>query len=214
LLFAAPPDSIEGARVMPSGLCARSPVIVADTQQAVEQEQVHQMRLQAPEPPRCQNCRQSMDPTTKTLHYKRARFATHLPTAYLYSPSHFWIARQEGELWRVGLTKFATRMLGEMVDHGFAVEINAPVASGQIIGWVEGFKAISDLFCIAEGRFAGSNARLKEEIALLGKEPYSTGWLYAVTGKPDDKCVQIDAYVKILDKTIDKILKKEQASEA
>ena len=150
----------------------------------------------------------------KTLHYKRARFATHLPVEYLYSPSHFWIARKEGELWRVGLTKFATRMLGEMVDHGFAVEINAPVASGQIIGWVEGFKAISDLFCIAEGRFAGSNARLKEEIALLGKDPYSTGWLYAVTGKPDDKCVPIDAYVKILDKTIDKILEKEQASEA
>jgi hypothetical protein len=28
----------------------------------------------------------------KTLFYKRAQFVTHLPTDYLYSPSHAWIA--------------------------------------------------------------------------------------------------------------------------
>src|SRR6185503_5988298 len=80
----------------------------------------------------------------KSLHYRRSRFVTHLPVNYLYSPSHCWIALQEGGLWRVGLTKFATRMLGEMVDHGFDIELESPVASGQIIGWIEGFKAISD----------------------------------------------------------------------
>jgi len=149
----------------------------------------------------------------KTLHYKRARFATHLPVEYLYSPSHFWIARKEGELWRVGLTKFATRMLGEMVDHGFAVEINAPVASGQIIGWVEGFKRSRIcLHCGGAVRWKQRPPQRRDRVAR--KDPYSAGWLYAVTGKPDDKCVQIDAYVKILDKTIDKILEKEQASEA
>ena len=41
----------------------------------------------------------------KTLHYKRSRFVTQLPADYLYSPSHCWIARQEGDLWRVGLTQ-------------------------------------------------------------------------------------------------------------
>ena len=81
----------------------------------------------------------------KTLHYKRSRFVTQLPLDYLYGPSHSWIARQGDGTWRVGLTKFATRMLGEMVDHGFELEVGAPVAPGQIIGWVEGFKAISDV---------------------------------------------------------------------
>src|SRR5438309_2734592 len=111
----------------------------------------------------------------KTLHYKRSRFATQLPMDYFYSPSHFWAARQEGDLWRIGLTKFATRMLGEMVDHGFNVEPEAAVAPGQIIGWVEGFKAISDVFCIAEGQFAGGNPALKEHIALISKDPYREG---------------------------------------
>ena len=149
----------------------------------------------------------------KTLHYKRARFVTQLPVDYLYSPSHCWAARQDAGLWRIGLTKFATRMLGDMVDHGFDVETGAPIASGQIIGWVEGFKAISDVFCIAEGTFAGGNPALKEKITLINKDPYSAGWLYLVKGKPDGQCLDVHGYQAILDKTIDKILEKQNAEE-
>jgi glycine cleavage system H protein len=147
----------------------------------------------------------------KTLHYKRSHFVTHLPLDYLYSPSHAWIARQDEDHWRVGLTKFATRMLGEMVDHGFEIEVDAPVRSGQIIGWVEGFKAISDLFCIAEGHFAGSNLALKEKINLISKDPYNSGWLYLVKGQPDTRCVDVQSYRAILDKTIDRILEKQKS---
>ena len=149
----------------------------------------------------------------RTLHYKRARFITQLPVDYLYSPSHCWAARQEDDLWRIGLTKFATRMLGEMVDHGFDIEQGAPVASGQIIGWVEGFKAISDVFCIAEGNFSGANPVLKEKITVINKDPYGAGWLYMVKGKPDAKCVDVRSYQAILDKTIDKILEKQKDPE-
>ena len=148
-----------------------------------------------------------------TLHYKRARFATYLPVAYLYSPSHFWVAPHEEGLWRIGLTKFATRMLGEMVDHGFDLEPSAPVASGQVIGWVEGFKAISDVFCIADGHFAGANPSLKEKITLINKDPYSAGWLYQVSGKPDAQCLDALAYRTLLDKTIDKIMEKQRTDE-
>ena len=84
--------------------------------------------------------------------------------------------------WRVGLTKFATRMLGEMVDHGLEIEPGTPVECGQIIGWVEGFKAISDLFCVADGRFLGSNPALKERMALMTKDPFGAGWVYEVEG--------------------------------
>lgn len=146
----------------------------------------------------------------KTLPYKRSHFATQLPVEYLYSPSHAWIARQDETHWRVGLTKFATRMLGEMVDHGFEAELGAAVQPGQIVGWVEGFKAISDLFCIADGHFAGGNPALKERINLLSKEPYGAGWLYLVRGKPDAKCVDVQSYRDILDKTIDRILEKQK----
>lgn len=149
----------------------------------------------------------------KTLHYKRSHFVTQLPVDYLYSPSHCWIARPEGELRRVGFTKFAVRMLGEMVDHGFEIEPGAPVQAGQVLGWIEGFKAISDLFCVAEGTFAGANPLLREKINVVNKDPYGAGWLYVVKGKPDAKCVDVHGYRAILDKTIDKILEKQKAEE-
>jgi glycine cleavage system H protein len=149
----------------------------------------------------------------KTLPYKRSHFATQLPLDYLYSPSHAWVAVRDGDACRVGLTKFATRMLGEMVDHGFEIETGASVQCGQIIGWVEGFKAISDLFCIAEGAFAGSNPVLKENIRLITRDPFGAGWLYEVRGQPDTKCLDVHAYRDLLDKTIDRILAQQKGEE-
>ena len=150
---------------------------------------------------------------TKTLHYKRSHFATQLPTDYLYSPSHAWLAAAGEGRWRVGLTKFASRMLGEMVDHGFEIESGAAVKCGQIIGWVEGFKAISDLFCVATGEFTGSNPALKERISLITKDPYNAGWLYEVNGTPDTKCLDVHTYRDLLDKTIDRILAQQKGDE-
>ena len=152
-------------------------------------------------------------PTDKpmTLHYKRSRFVAHLPVAHLYTPSHAWLARQADGAWRVGITKFATRMLGDMVDHGWEVAPGTAVTCGQVVGWVEGFKAISDLFCVVDGNFTAPNAVLKEKLSLVNKDPHIAGWLYEATGSPDPKCMDVHAYVKLLDKTIDKILEKEMA---
>jgi len=146
--------------------------------------------------------------TPKTRQYQRARFVTQLPAHYLYSPSHFWAARQDERTWRVGFTKFASRMLGEMVDYGFDAPVDALVTSGQRIGWIEGFKAVSDLFCIIDGRFAGPNPALEGDLALVNRDPYGAGWLYAVVGRPDSTCVNVDAYAKVLDETIDRIVEK------
>ncbi|HMJ90253.1 MAG TPA: glycine cleavage system protein H [Candidatus Acidoferrum sp.] len=150
----------------------------------------------------------------KTLFYKRSHFVTHLPLTFLYSRSHYWLAEQGDGVWRVGLTRFATRMLGEMVDHNFETEVNTNVALGQIIGWVEGFKAISDVYCVAEGAFLGSNPTLRERIALIDKQPYGDGWLYAVRGTPDAKCLDVNAYRDHLDRAIDLILSKQKMDEA
>jgi glycine cleavage system H protein len=150
----------------------------------------------------------------KTVFYKRSNFVTHLPADYLYSPSHLWIARGEGDLWRVGFTKFATRMLGEIVDHQFEKQPGDPVAAGEIIGSVEGFKAITDLYCIGEGKFAGGNHALRQKIELIGEKPYDEGWLYAIEGKPDERCVDLETYRAMLDGTIDRILETQKGEDA
>ena len=146
-----------------------------------------------------------------TLLFKRSQFATRLPLDCSYNPSHFWARQDEDNVWRVGFTKFATRMLGDMVDHDFEAEPGTAVAPGQILGWVEGFKAISDVYSFCSGEFVGRNSALHENIALIDKKPYDEGWLYEMTGNPDDKCVDAEGYAAILNQTIDKMLEQQQA---
>jgi glycine cleavage system H protein len=149
----------------------------------------------------------------KTLFYKRSHFVTHLPVDYLYSPSHFWLAKQEGEVWRVGITKFANRMLGDMVDCGFELPPGAAVGNGEIIGWMEGFKAISDIYCVLDGTYLGVNPLLKEKINVVDKDSYGNGWIYEASGVPDARCVDVQAYKALLDETIDRILEKQKGEE-
>ncbi len=142
----------------------------------------------------------------QTIYYKRARFTTRLPRGYRYAPSHFWIAEEETGLFRVGLTKFSTRMLGDFVELNFDVVAGDALEAGQTIGCIEGFKAVSDLYCVASGQFAGANEALARDPSLLDRDPYDTGWLYRMRGELDDSIVDVDGYVELLDATIDRML--------
>ena len=145
----------------------------------------------------------------QTVFYKRSTFVTHLPKDALFSPSHYWLLPEGDGLWRIGFTKFATRMLGDLVDHHFEKHPGDLVASGDIVGSVEGFKAISDLYTPVSGEFGGGNPELFKNPEIIGSDPYGAGWLFKVKGSPDSRCSTVDAYKDILDATIDRMLQKE-----
>ena len=63
------------------------------------------------------------------LRYQRSRFTTCLPQGRLYTASHDWLLEEEPDRWRVGLTRFATRMPGDPVE--FDIEV-APVEPATI----------------------------------------------------------------------------------
>lgn len=149
-------------------------------------------------------------PRSSMLPYRCAHFATRLPLDYRYTASHAWLARQPDGRWRVGLTAFGTRLLGEMVDHGFEVAPGTRCEAGQRIGWIEGFKAVSDLHSVATGLFVGENPALIEKLDLVNDDPYGAGWLYVVDGVIDPQCVDADGYSAILDRTIDRLRGQEQ----
>src|SRR5438045_2754369 len=107
----------------------------------------------------------------RTQFYKRATFVTHLPIDHLYTPSHNWLSQvSEGE-WRVGYTKFALRMLGELVDVKFDLKPETPVQVGDIVGGIEGFKAISDIYSVAKGRFITGNSGLTLGLEFVKDKP-------------------------------------------
>ena len=139
--------------------------------------------------------------------FKHARFSARLPVEFRYSLSHYWMAPVENEtaLWRVGFTKFATRMLGELVEAEWEKNSSDSVASGEQIGWVEGFKAASDVFCVMNGEFAGGNPILDEDACIVRSSPYVDGWLYAVRGEPEQTAVDVNGYIEHLDTIITKM---------
>jgi len=108
-------------------------------------------------------------------------------------------------IWRVGFTKFATRMLGELVEAQFEVKEGDTVTSGQQIGYVEGFKAASDLFCVMEGGFGEGNPILEVDACIVKTSPYVDGWLYSVKGEPEESSVDVHGYIAHLEKLIEKM---------
>ncbi len=147
-----------------------------------------------------------------TTLYRRATFVTHLPVGHLYSPSHCWLARSAAGLWRVGFTKFALRMLGELVDVQFEKATGAPIQPGDVVGSIEGFKALSDVYCVGRGMFAGGNPALRDDLERIARSPYDEGWLYEFEGDPDGRCLPVDRYRGLLDETIDRILDKQKTA--
>jgi glycine cleavage system H protein len=138
--------------------------------------------------------------------YKRARFSTRLPVDRRYTAAHYWLLEEASGIWRVGFTKFATRMLGDLVEYDFSVKEGDHVALGEEIGSLEGFKAVASIYSAAEGEFMGAGGDLSSDITLLESDPYGRGWLYKVKGRPDPDSVDVHGYIGLLDGTIDRLL--------
>lgn len=139
------------------------------------------------------------------LYYRRLVFRTRLLGDRLYTPSHFWIQQQETGVWRIGLTKFASRMLGDVVEIRFDRREGETVRIGESIGWFEGFKAMSDLYSVATGVIAGTNPLLVDRIAVVDDDRYRRGWLYEVRGEAEPAAMDMHAYAALLDETIDRM---------
>ena len=140
------------------------------------------------------------------LAYKRSRFRTRLPRNRIYTRSHYWLQESAAGVWRAGFTKFATRMLGDMVEFEFEVQAGDAVEVGARLGWIEGFKAVSDVYAVAEGEFSGINPRIRQDITLIETSPYEEGWLYEVRGRPEAEAIDVEGYAGVLDAIVDKML--------
>lgn len=148
------------------------------------------------------------------LPFERAKFRTRLPRGRFYTAGHMWLLETEPGLWRVGLTRFALRMLGEPVDLDFEAQPNAAVEKGEVLGWLEGFKAVTDLYSPMTGHFRGGNPELAGGLDAVHRSAYERGWLFALAGepeRPDADAVDAEGYASFLEATIDKMLEEEGA---
>lgn len=150
---------------------------------------------------------------TETIRFRHAHFSARFPVGCRYAASHYWMAPAPdgpaatggGRVWRVGFTKFATRMLGELVEMVLEVPAGGRVCGGDRLGTVEGFKAVSDLYCVMDGTLLGANAALTTEACLTHADPYGAGWLYEVAGEPAAGHLDVHGYIALLTETIERL---------
>ena len=143
------------------------------------------------------------------LSFQRAKFRTKLPRGRRYTAGHMWLRQVEDDFWQIGLTRFALRMLGEPVELDFEASEGQWVETGRVVGWIEGFKAVTDLYTPMTGRFAGGNAALDNDIRAVHTSPYERGWLFGLRGEPGEDCVDAEGYASFLEANIDRMLGEE-----
>lgn len=142
---------------------------------------------------------------SETVVYRRAHFMARLPAGVSYTRAHYWIRPGADGPLRIGLTPFATRMLGEISEVEFTVVEGHRVGLGETIGNIEGVKALSEIYAPAEGAFVGANPILAERPRRVNLRPFTEGWLMEIDGEPDPDTVDVAGYARHLDETIDRL---------
>ena len=100
------------------------------------------------------------------------------PSDLRYTREHEWV-RPEGNRWRIGITSFAAKELGEVVFVELP-EVDRSVSQGDELGTIESVKAVSELFAPVGGKVVAVNEALTSEPELLNDDPYGEGWLVEI----------------------------------
>ena len=95
-----------------------------------------------------------------------------------YTEEHDWL-RVEGELVVVGITKFATEQLGDVVF----VELPDPgtlVSRGDEIVVIESVKTASEISAMYDGEIVAVNEALVEAPSLVNEDPTGAAWFFKI----------------------------------
>lgn len=95
-----------------------------------------------------------------------------------YTEEHDWL-RVEGDVVIVGITKFATEQLGDVVF----VELPEPgtlVSHGDEIVVIESVKAASEISAMYDGEIIAVNEALADTPNLVNEDPTGAAWFFKI----------------------------------
>ena len=95
-----------------------------------------------------------------------------------YSKKHEWVS-VEGDIGTVGITKYATEQLGDIV-FAEVPDAGKSVMGGAEAAVVESVKAASDVYTPVSGEVVEGNATIVADPSLINKDPEGQGWFFKV----------------------------------
>ena len=98
-----------------------------------------------------------------------------------YTRQHEW-AREEGGEWTIGISDYAQGELGDVVFVELP-EVGRELEAGQSFGTVEAVKTVSDLYAPVSGTVTAVNDQVKNDPAVVNREPYGGGWMIKIRAR-------------------------------
>jgi glycine cleavage system H protein len=93
-----------------------------------------------------------------------------------YTDQHEWV-RIDGDIATVGITKFATGQLGDVV-YVELPEVGRTVEQGREIAVVESVKAASEVYAPVGGEVSETNPALHDDPSKINADPEGGGWFF------------------------------------
>ena len=97
----------------------------------------------------------------------------------MYTPDHEWINIEDHEAAVVGITHHAQDALGDVVFVELP-EVGRSYKKGEVAGVVESVKAAADIFMPVAGEIVEVNDALRDDPALVNRDPLGHGWFFKV----------------------------------
>lgn len=117
-----------------------------------------------------------------------------------FTEDHEWI-RVDGDIARVGITKYAAEQLGDIVFVELP-EIGKNAGKGDEIAVVESVKSASEIYAPAPGEVSGANAALEDAPETVNGDPEGEGWFFEIKLSDTDAVsglMDADAYAKYVE---------------
>lgn len=121
------------------------------------------------------------------------------PAELRYTKEHEWV-KPQGDRWRVGITSFAQKELGDVVMVELP-KIGATFKQGDAMGTIESVKAVSEIYAPVSGKVTAVNTELEGAPELVNTDPHGDGWLMEIepTSRAElDALMAADAYTKFI----------------
>ena len=119
------------------------------------------------------------------------------PTNLLYAKSHEWVQDMGDGSFRIGLTDYAQKELGDLVCVNLPQE-GDEVEVGSAFGDVESVKAVSDVYSPVSGVVCAINEELLDHPENINQDAYAA-WMIQVNEVSDkEELLSAEEYEKFL----------------
>jgi len=123
------------------------------------------------------------------------------PKALRYASTHEWVSVDTSGIGTVGISAFAVEELTDLVFMALP-QVGSQVVAGEEFGEVESVKAVSPLYSPVSGEVLEVHTTLPDQLEILGKDPYTQGWIMKVrlSSPPEiEALMDYDSYRKQCD---------------